>query len=204
MGIGMLGVCSLRAADDMTLYVPNSKAPLEPRKSASPDISVNHAEAEEMRSELGGILYMAQHKYSYGEWPGKEMSDCRRPSSPSEEWCYQCQLIMGHASADYYFYKEEGTQCTLQQVDARFQVADRDVLRYLRRPPQALFGESPVSGSKRPSKESGWDGRGDGWVWDSNGNLAFLYMNMDEPASDGEGTARFQWRRAPLSAKSSR
>src|SRR5438067_2355623 len=97
--VKVVAVCLLLAvlcrvavcAEDPPLYVPNSKAPLDARKSAAPAMSITRSEAEEMRTEFGGILYMAQRKYSYDEWPGKPMSDCRRPAAASENWCHQCE-----------------------------------------------------------------------------------------------------------------
>ncbi|OGR89535.1 MAG: hypothetical protein A2992_03795 [Elusimicrobia bacterium RIFCSPLOWO2_01_FULL_59_12] len=203
----VLAVCAY--ADELGPYVPKSRAPLDPRQAAA-DTHITPSEAEEVAGELGGILYMAQEKYAYEKWAGKGISDC----SPwtSENGCIQCRLIMGRSIADYYFFKPSPMTgqpsgqagCSLQQVDARFQVSDPHILKRLRRTVQWLFGSTGARGEKPASKETGWDGSGPGWTWQTDEDLAFLYMDTEQASPNGEGLARFQWRRSPLHRHSPR
>src|SRR5262245_19582420 len=104
-----LGLCLgpggvLKAVEDPPLYVPKKpRAPLDVRRGSAPAVSLTPSESGELRGEFGGYLYMGREPYSYERWPGKDMSDCRpEPSSG----CDVCELIMGHSSADFYFYKQ--------------------------------------------------------------------------------------------------
>jgi hypothetical protein len=186
---------ALHAADDMQLYVPHPpRAPSEAPKNGGPVSSIGPADADELRGEFGGILYMALKPYAYEKWPGKEMSDCNRLGNG-----YHCEMITGHANAHYYFFREPGSgNVTLQQLDTHFEVADPAVLKTLRRTGQRLFGAPPVHGEKASSNEPGWDGMGAGWKWQTDQDIAFLYMDSEQASSTGEGVARFQWRRSPL------
>ncbi len=182
--------------DDLQLRMPKPHAPMDPRKEPAPVTSLSKADAQELKGEFGGILYMAQKPFQLEKWPGKEMSDCR--PGTSENVCSVCELIMGHSSAEYYFYKDASKKgCTLRQVDAHFQVSDANVLKYLRGTAQSLLGTA-VRGVKPASKEAGWEGAGPGWTWDTDEDLAYLYMDTEQGGYDGQGIARFQWRRSPL------
>ena len=173
--------------------MPKARAPLDVRKGAMPMATA--ADASELSGEFGGILYMGQRAYQYERWPGKEMADCQSKSAGS--LCGECRLIMGHANADYYFYRNAQQECTLQQVDAQFQASDPALLRTFRRTAQPLLGSS-VKGSKPASNEPGWEGSGHGWKWEDSTDLAYLYMDTEQGSYNGEGIARFQWRRTPL------
>jgi hypothetical protein len=155
--------------------------------------SLSRAEANEITGEFGGILYMAQKNYTYEGWPGREMADCRR--STTADWCGQCDLIMGHATAYYYFYKDSQQRCVLRQVDAHFEVSDPAILTNLRRTTQSLFGMAGVRSEKATSRATGWGGMGKGWMWKTDEDLAFLYMDKEQASANGEGMARFQWKR---------
>jgi hypothetical protein len=182
---------------DLDPYVPSkSHAPLYPGPGSGTS-SATPADMGEINGEFGGLLYMAQNEYSYERWPGRDMSDCR--AAPADGVCQSCELIMGHISAEYYFYKEPGkSRCTLKQIDAHLAVSDPEMLKQLRRTAQRLFGMAPLHGSKPPSKELGWGGSGAGWKWETGEDLAYLYLNNEEMTPNGYGVARFQWRRAPL------
>jgi hypothetical protein len=182
-------------ASDPEPYVPHkSPAPLYPGQAGAALDAVSPGELKEINGEFGGLLYMAQNEYPYERWPGKEMSDCRE--APADGICRACELIMGHVSADYYFYQEEGKQrCVLKQVDARLAVADPEALKQFRRTAQRLFDIHPLRGTKPASNEPGWSGSGSGWKWETGDDLAYLYMNTEEATANGQGAARFQWRR---------
>lgn len=190
-------------SEELGLNAPlTPRAPTDVRKGGASTLgSVNRAEAGEISGELGGILYMAQREYSFDRWPGKEMGDCRRSSSSAEEWCGQCELIMGHSSADYYFYHDSNQTCRLKQVDAKFEVSDPAILKSLRRTVQQLFGMAGTRSEKPSSRSVGWSGSGDGYVWQTSADLAYLYMDKEQASANGEGLARFQWKRAPLTVK---
>jgi hypothetical protein len=182
----------------MDPYVPNkSHAPLYPGKGGSSMNTVPGGELSEINGEFSGLLYMAQDEFSYERWPGKSMSDCQAVNA--EGFCQSCELIMGHVSAEYYFYREPGKQrCTLKQVDAHLAVSDPEMLKQLKRTAQKLFGVAPLRGNKEASKELGWSGSGPGWKWETVEDLAYLYMDTEDMTASGHGSARFQWRRAPL------
>src|SRR5438477_3480717 len=132
---------------------------------------------------------MAMHSYAYERWPGRKMSDCR--SSTTENWCYQCELITGHADSYYSFYKDPAQKsCTLQQVDVHFQVADPSVLKELIRPVRTLLGNA-TSSVKTARASDDWGGSGDALRWVTNRDLAYLYMDTDERAGNGGGLAGF-------------
>src|SRR5690349_10576611 len=99
-GLGLLAGClcmgRLDYAEDLTLYTPKSRAPVDVRKGASPIGAVTATEISEFRGEFGGILYMGQKAYTYNNWPGKEMADCRTPAEGNA--CAACELILGHSS----------------------------------------------------------------------------------------------------------
>jgi len=198
IGLGLLGGCLLGQAgysEDLTLYTPKSRAPMDVRKGASPIGAVTPAEISEFRGEFGGILYMGQRAYSFEHWPGKEMADCRQPAEGNA--CAACELILGHSSADYYFFRDRDGSCTLQAIDAHMQASDSAILKTLKTTAQKLLGR-PVPGSKSVSKEVGWGGTGSGWKWEDEIDLAYLYMDVEQAGENTEGVARFQWRRAPL------
>src|SRR5690242_13929583 len=69
-------------ADELGPYVPKSRAPMDVTKGASAPVgAVTAADINEFRGEFGGILYMGKRSFSYEEWPGKSMSDCKRMSA---------------------------------------------------------------------------------------------------------------------------
>jgi hypothetical protein len=186
---------SIWAAEELGPFVPNSRAPMDVRKGSSTSGGVNNSDLSEISGEFGGILYMAQRSYAYDRWPGKDISDCRAVSSGNA--CGECELIMGHSNANYYFFRDSERHCTLQQIDAHFQASDPVVLKSMRRTAEPLLGTASRD-SKAASKEEGWDGTGSGWKWESSTDLAYLYMDTDQGSGNGDGLARFQWRRAPL------
>src|SRR5258708_40282911 len=107
--------------------------------------------------------------------------------------------MMGHFNGEYSLYNDSAKQTyTLHQLEAQFLVSDHSVLERLKRTVQSLFGTSPVHEYKGRSRESGWDGSGPGWKWDTDKDLAYLYMDKDQASENGEGGARFQLRRSPL------
>ena len=184
-------------AEELGPYFPNTpRAPLDVQKGQSPTGSLTRDEVKEVVSEFGGILYMGLQNYSYDKWQGKEMSDCR--PATSEAWCYQCAMITGHATTYYSFYRDANRRsCTLQQMDVHFEVADPNVIKYLKRPVHSLLGEA-VSDFKSSSSDAEWGGSGNAWKWKSEEDLAYLYMDSDAGTANGQGLARFQWRRSPL------
>ena len=184
-------------AEELGPYYPNTpSAPLEVRKGETPSMSLSKDEAKEITSEFGGILYMGVHNYTYEKWPGKEMSDCQKGTS--ESWCYQCEMITGHANTYYTFYNDPvHHSCTLQQMDAHFQVADSAILKDLKRPVRSLLGDATYD-VKSDTRDPEWNGSGNAWKWKTDRDLAYLYMDSEEMTSNGEGQARFQWRRSPL------
>jgi len=187
----------VRAADDMQLYVPKSRAPADVNKSQAAKDRLSKSDIREIDGEFHGLLHMALKKYANETWEGKSISDCRPETSGNA--CDTCDLIMGHTSATYYFYKDlSPNSCTLQQVDIHFQVSDPAILKVLKRSGQDFFGVAPVRADKPESTESGWEGSGTAWMWQTTEDWAFLYMDVDQGTSNGEGVARFQWRRTPL------
>src|SRR5690349_6768389 len=103
--LSLLSFGTAWSVDDMPLSVPRPpKAPSEAPKSGAPKSSVSSNEADEIRGEFGGILYMALKPYSYEAWPGKDMSDCN--ALASGDACYHCEMITGHANAHYYFFRD--------------------------------------------------------------------------------------------------
>lgn len=169
---------------------------MDVRKGAAAPIgAISASDISEFKGEFSGILYMAQKPYSYLRWPGKEMSDCKELSTGN--LCGQCELIMGHSSADYYFYKGPYNSCTLQQVDAHFQSSDAALIKALRSTANSVFGRS-VTANKAHSQESGWGGSGVGYMWKDSEDWAYMYMDTYQASENTEGLARFQWRRSPL------
>ena len=188
--MGSVGFC-----EEVEPYYHKSRAPIDVRKGAAPMGAMTPADISEFKGEFGGILYMAKQAFSYAHWPGKDMADCKQINSGNE--CGECELIMGHSSADYYFYRGFDRSCTLQQVDAHFQCSDASLIKALKGTAQSLLGRASP-GSKSASQEAGWDGSGSGWVWNDSEDLAYLYMDTAQAGENTEGVARFQWRRAPL------
>jgi hypothetical protein len=185
------------AVEELQLNAPyKPRAPLEPEPNTRGKGSRAAVEDRELNSEFRGLIHMGLRKYPSDRWPGKEMSDCR--PIQSHGGCPVCELQMGHADADYYFYPEDGA-CTLQQVDAHFPTSDPDTFVVLKRTAQMLFGSSPRRMDKPNSSDVGWDGAGPGWRWESDGDLGYLYNDREQASSDGLGKIRFQWRRPPLS-----
>ena len=124
------------------------------------------------------------------------MSDCRKSSA--ESWGHQCELITGHARTLYSFYYDPTQRVdTLQQIDVHFEVADPDALKELKRPVRSLLGEAAYD-FKSNTSDKEWNGSGKAWRWKTPTDLAYLYMDAEDKASNGEGLARFQWRRSPL------
>lgn len=182
-------------AEDVEPYEPpRAAAPLDVSKHSLPDTEITGKELKrEISSEFGGILYMALRKYSYEKWPGKEMSDCY-PAKSEAGWCYQCQMITGHASAYYFFYRDPGQKsCTLQQVDVQFEVGDPGLIKDLKRPVRSLFG-SEVYEEKPRVRADQLGVSGPAWRWTTDRDLAYLYMDGHQ----GNPIVRFQWERAPL------
>jgi hypothetical protein len=193
--VGLLSVVAW--ADQVEPYSSlRPHAPLEVHKGERPDPSLTLSERKEIAGEFRGILSLGYHSYAFDRWPGKDMGDCHSGGSGME--CGQCDLITGHAHTYFTFYKDANkTSCTLQQVDVHFQVSDPAGLKELRSVGRDLLGGS-VPATKPQSRENGWDGTGSGYKWEGETDLAYLYMNMDEDSINGQGVARFQWRRAPL------
>ncbi len=189
-------------AEELGLSAPLApRAPVDIRKGGVSTLdTLSRSQANEISGELGGILYMAQREYVFERWPGKEMGDCRKGSA-AEESCGHCELIMGHSSADYYFYRNGSDECRLKHVDAKFDVSDPAILKNLRRTVQQLFGLAGVRSEKPSSRATGWTGSGEGYVWQTAEDLAYLYMDKEQASPNGEGIARFQWKRAPLTVK---
>jgi hypothetical protein len=189
-------VGSLAWAEDLPVYYPKSRAPMEVRKGAvAPIGALSASDIAEFKGEFGGILYMAKQPFSYSRWPGKEMSDCKEVAIGGQ--CAECELTMGHSSAIYYFYRGSNGSCTLQQVDAHFQSSDTALIKALRATGQSVFGRA-IPGTKVHSVEPGWDGSGSGYMWKDSEDWAYLYMDTYDAGENTEGLARFQWRRTPL------
>jgi len=198
VGILFISIFStvLYAEEFGPFYPTNPTAPIDIQKGPTPLFSLTSSEAKEIASEFGGILYLALHSYSYDDWPGKQMSDCKK--GVSEAWGYQCELITGNADTLYSFYYDPTRRgYTLQQIDVHFEVADPEVLKELKRPVRTVLGEA-VSDFKANSSDKDWNGTGKALKWKTTTDLAYLYMDANEPAANGEGLVRFQWRRSPL------
>jgi hypothetical protein len=144
-------------------------------------------------SEFGGLLYMAQRRYTYEAWPGRPMSDCS--ANPSGPWCFQCEIITGHADAYYYFYQDPSrSSCSLQLVDVRFDVSDESVLNDFRHPVQSLLGDGVYSAHSQ-FDEMGSHFSGAAWRWITPHDAAHLFMDDSDTHGRGEGKVRFLWRR---------
>jgi hypothetical protein len=183
--------------DDLDLYVPGAPTvPLDIQKGQKTILEVTRKEAREINSEFRGILAFGAKRYPYDSWPGREMADCvELQTGPGSV----CQMITGNATTDFYFFKtSKDSKAVLEQMDVRFPIADPMLLKALRPTCEEFFNSRPWRDYKNATAETGWSGHGWGSKWQTGEDLAYLYMDTQQSSPNGEGVARFQWRRSPL------